>query len=609
MVGCITGETHMKTRRASFALSTVAATSLLALGCASRDPAPPDPAPAPPAAITAGRTPRPDGVPPPISGGTLLIARDGVTAYAADPDRDRVWIADLSAQQVTGQIALNSGDEPGRLVEDAAGKVHVVLRGGGALLTFDPRAASVLQRRPVCAAPRGVAYDPAADVVHVACATGELVSFAAAGGPPVRTIGLETDLRDVVVSAGRLFVSKFRTAELLEIGADGSVLHRSAPQSLSVNGSAPSQPGTAWRMVPASGGGVLMLHQRAGSVPVSIQAGGYGVQTPMCPTGLVHGAVTAFNPPAAPVAAPMIANAVLPVDLALSQNGAQAAVVAAGNGAQLPQVQVYDLSTLTTPSTCANSTGQSPLSLRGAVAAAFDGKSRLVVQLREPAALVFPLSDPKAMITLPGETRANAGHDLFHTMPNALLACASCHPEAGDDAHVWNFDPIGPRRTQNVRGGVLENTPFHWDGNLKDFVQLANEVFTVRMGGMALPADQVTGLGQWLDAQPAQPVLPSTNPAAVARGKTLFMSDEVGCVGCHGGDNFGSHGMADVGTGGTFKVPSLIAVAYRAPYLHDGCAATLLDRFGSCGGGDRHGKTSQLSASDVNALISYLQTL
>ena len=84
-----------------------------------------------------------------------------------------------------------------------------------------------------------VAYDPATDQVHVACATGELVSFAAAGGPPVRTIGLEPDLRDVVVSGGRVFVSKFRTAELLEIAANGSVLHRSAPQPFSVNGHQP----------------------------------------------------------------------------------------------------------------------------------------------------------------------------------------------------------------------------------------------------------------------------------------------------------------------------------------------------------------------------------
>ena len=47
----------------------------------------------------------------------------------------------------------------------------------------------------------------------------------------------------------------------------------------------------------------------------------------------------------------------------------------------------------------------------------------------------------------------------------------------------------------------------------------------------------------------------------------------------------------------TFKVPSLLGVGARAPFMHDGCAATLEDRFGACGGGDRHGNTSQLSAA------------
>jgi hypothetical protein len=64
-----------------------------------------------------------------------------------------------------------------------------------------------------------------------------------------------------------------------------------------------------------------------------------------------------------------------------------------------------------------------------------------------------------------------------------------------------------------------------------------------------------------------------------------------------------------VGTAGIFQVPSLIGVAARAPYLHDGCAPTLLDRFGPCGGGDRHGFTSNLSQGDLGDLVAYLESL
>ena len=66
---------------------------------------------------------------------------------------------------------------------------------------------------------------------------------------------------------------------------------------------------------------------------------------------------------------------------------------------------------------------------------------------------------------------------------------------------------------------------------------------------------------------------------------------------------------ADVGTGGKFQIPSLLGVGMRFPYMHDGCAETLADRFGPCGGGDAHGKTSHLSEADVNALVVYLQSL
>jgi hypothetical protein len=66
----------------------------------------------------------------------------------------------------------------------------------------------------------------------------------------------------------------------------------------------------------------------------------------------------------------------------------------------------------------------------------------------------------------------------------------------------------------------------------------------------------------------------------------------------------------DVGTGGKFQVPSLVGIANHPPFLHNGCAATLRDRFTpACGGGDLHGLTSKLSAGDVSDLVSYLETL
>ena len=57
-------------------------------------------------------------------------------------------------------------------------------------------------------------------------------------------------------------------------------------------------------------------------------------------------------------------------------------------------------------------------------------------------------------------------------------------------------------------------------------------------------------------------------------------------------------------------MPSLVAIGYRTPLMHDGCAPDLRARFDpACGGGDAHGKTSQLGSAQVDDLIAYLQTL
>src|SRR5437764_547953 len=67
-----------------------------------------------------GETVRATNPPPPISGGTLVVGRDGVTAVAADPDRDRIYIVDLSTKHLVADLALQAGDEPGRITEGAS---------------------------------------------------------------------------------------------------------------------------------------------------------------------------------------------------------------------------------------------------------------------------------------------------------------------------------------------------------------------------------------------------------------------------------------------------------------------------------------------------------
>src|SRR5262249_2088324 len=145
-------------------------------------------------------------------------------AVIADPDRDRIVFLALDTGDAT-ELALQKGDEPGRLVEDGAGRIHVALRRGGAVVTID--GTQITGRRAACPEPRGLAWDPAADAIHVACAGGQLVTLPASGGDPTRVLRLDRDLRDVVIANGQLYVTRFRSAELLAIDAQGAIASRS----------------------------------------------------------------------------------------------------------------------------------------------------------------------------------------------------------------------------------------------------------------------------------------------------------------------------------------------------------------------------------------------
>src|SRR5687767_6080126 len=132
----------------------------------------------------------------PITGGTMIVTRDDTRAVIADPDRDRIIVLDLQRERVAQVFELERRSEPGRVVEDGAGRIHVGLRSSGQLATIT---GDTLVLQPVCGEPRGVAWEESTDLVHIACATGELVSMPAGGGDPARILRLGRDLRDVIV--------------------------------------------------------------------------------------------------------------------------------------------------------------------------------------------------------------------------------------------------------------------------------------------------------------------------------------------------------------------------------------------------------------------------
>ena len=146
------------------------------------------------------------------------------------------------------------------------------------------------------------------------------------------------------------------------------------------------------------------------------------------------------------------------------------------------------------------------------------------------------------------------------------VACASCHPDGGDDGAVWITDG-GPRRTKRLdvpRQGEL----LGWEGRhagLGAFVEYEIE----QLGGSGLRGVQLEALLTYVE---------QLRPAAAPGGEEAGALARHGCSACHAA----AQGKAqDVGSRtrfdrrGEFLAPSRFGLAARGPYFHDGRFPTL----------------------------------
>ena len=592
--------------------------------------------------------------PPAISGGTLSVLSDGSVAIVADPERDRISVVDLKTLAVRQTIALEPGDEPGRSVEDGQKRVHVALRRGGAVLTIDPVMGRVMDRRAVCKAPRGIAFDAASGLLHVACSEGKLVSLAAQSGGVLRTLSLDVDLRDVLVRGSELWVTRFKSAEVLRVNSAGTLSQRIAiPKSagqlvqsddFSSSSSQPKdvslQATTAWRAVSNLAGGAVIVHQDAVEdeveiTPPSASGSAYGGGGFGC-GGIVRNVVSTVSANGN-VTSNELAGAPLPVDVALSPDQRWLAIAHAGladdtaprptlvfpGGDQAPSaggsgfpgrsaLSIMGVGDVSTSGQCMFPQG-TPVNVP-VTAVAFTPDGRLLAQTREPAQLLVLRDLPfgsQETVALLGDSRADTGHDLFHRDAGGGIACASCHAEGGEDGHTWRFAGSGERRTQALHVGLRDTAPFHWNGDLPNVGALMSQVFVGRMGGVRESDTRVSALSEWLFSLKAPAPIRDANDLAAQRGRELFQAADVGCTTCHSGAKLTDNRSVAIDTVATSKlqVPSLVAVGYRAPFMHNGCAATLAGRFDPKCGGNDHGHTANLSEAERADLVAYLESL
>ncbi|HZY88718.1 MAG TPA: hypothetical protein VFE78_28095, partial [Gemmataceae bacterium] len=245
------------------------------------------------------------------------------------------------------------------------------------------------------------------------------------------------------------------------------------------------------------------------------------------------------------------------------------------------------------------------------------------------------------------------GKVLFNTANRPLtsrrwIACASCHPDGHNDGRVWH-NPEGLRKTPAMMG-LAHTHPLHWSAD-RDEVQdfeytirgrlmqgpgLLREAMKPKRGFEPVELEEhLAGRSKDLDALAVysnsfeftlSPHIPGPGKlsAPAQRGKALFFNETVGCAKCHNGPYYTDSSLKkpfnvhDVGTGADdpsekmgpkYDTPTLLGVYRTAPYLHHGKAKTLRDVLTTCNKGDRHGKTSHLSAAQLDDLVAFLKSL
>ncbi len=591
--------------------------------------------------------------PPPIAGGNVAVDARAERAIVADADRRRVMIFDVSSQlapnQWQGRAPIFSVPVPdllpGRVViDDATDRAYVALGvvddapgQSGQILVIDIANRLEVERRDTCADPRGLAIE--GETLHVVCRGGKWLRFAADGA--IRETVLETDLRDIVPRGdGRYWISRFRSAEILDVDSAGTVLGRVTLPSTDPELCA-RRPATAWRMVGDADGSVAVLHSLMMLEPFPGPAerppNGYYRGAPIpedvgCAFGPVVVATTFIGEDGGPADGraldcardcrlEIMRRGVLAVDIAggpdgftIAAPGSNGRTLVQGGGADDAELREAD---------CRSNAGPIRWGQFVAVSAAADDVQ--VAWSREPPGLCRLSGASAEWIGVdvpPLDPVRNFGHELFHRDPvgggRMGITCASCHPEGLDDGHVWRFPEFGARRTQSLVGGIRGTEPLHWGGELPSMRELTDQVMHVRMGRLQPLTDAEVGvLLDWLDGLPARRVDQVLRWSAVDRGRALFEDPAVGCATCHHEGDYRAGRAHDVGTGGSFQTPSLVGVGLRRPLMHDGCAETVAARFdpellredGTVCGGDAHGNLAGLDADDIRDLVEYVQSL
>jgi mono/diheme cytochrome c family protein len=138
---------------------------------------------------------------------------------------------------------------------------------------------------------------------------------------------------------------------------------------------------------------------------------------------------------------------------------------------------------------------------------------------------------------------------------NREAACASCHPNGGNDGTVWGTME-GERRTVSLWGGTSGRGWLHASGTHADSTVFATTIVQQRLGGTGLSPDDVHALAGYVAHGIPRLQSPVVDASLAARGQAVFQER---CAACHQGDSFtsGAPDPASLLGGGAAAGPGL----------------------------------------------------
>jgi len=151
--------------------------------------------------------------------------------------------------------------------------------------------------------------------------------------------------------------------------------------------------------------------------------------------------------------------------------------------------------------------------------------------IAEAAQVPLVGEDPMDPVLRRGKILFNSSNPDKHPTLSGIreAACASCHPDGGNDGSVWPTVE-GERRTMGLWGGTAGRGWLHASATHADSTDFATIIVKERLGGTGLSPDDAHALAEYVARGIPEVQRPRVDEALAAEGAQIF---DARCASCH----------------------------------------------------------------------------